>query len=122
MKYQKSSFLISILLLFCLSSYGNLISQKSKITASFTVLGNCGMCEKVIETTANKLKGVKNAIWDKEQNILTITYNSKKISLIDIKKSIANSGYDTDEIKATKEAYDALHYCCKYDRNLKNEK
>ena len=121
MKYQKSSFLISILLLFCLSSYGNLISQKSKITASFTVLGNCGMCEKVIETTANKLKGVKNVIWDKEQKILTITYNSKKISLIDIKKSIANSGYDTDEIKATKEAYDALHYCCKYERKLKNK-
>ena len=120
MKYQKSSFLIFILLLFSLSSYGNLISQKSKITASFTVLGNCGMCEKVIETTANKLKGVKNAIWDKEQKILTITYNSKKISLIDIKKSIANSGYDTDEIKATKEAYDALHYCCKYDREYKN--
>ena len=121
MKHQKSSFLITILLLllFCLSSFGNSISQKSKITASFTVLGNCGMCEKVIETTANKLKGVKNAIWDKEQKILTITYNSKKISLIDIKKSIANSGYDTDEIKATKEAYDALHYCCKYDREYK---
>ena len=119
MKYQKSSILVSFLVLFCFSSYGNIISQKSKITTTFTVLGNCGMCEKVIETTANKLKGVKNASWDKEQKTLTRTYNSRKISLIDIKKSIANSGYDTDEIKATKEAYDALHYCCKYDREYK---
>ena len=42
--------------------------------------------------------------------------NKEKISLEKIKQSIADEGYDTDDIKATQEAYDNLHYCCKYKR------
>ena len=37
-------------------------------------------------------------------------------SLDEIKKKIAEAGHDSEDFKATDEAYANLHSCCKYDR------
>jgi mercuric ion binding protein len=98
-----------------------LVSSQSKtsktiIKTSFKVLGNCAMCEKKIEEAALDLIGVKKAEWDKDMLLLKVKYNSKQVQLFEIKQAVVNVGYDTDTLKATDENYNALHYCCKYDR------
>jgi hypothetical protein len=47
---------------------------------------------------------------------LELTINEEKTSLAEIKKAVAKVGHDTEEVKATKEDYDNLHSCCKYER------
>ena len=78
------------------------------------VAGNCGMCKSSIEKAA-KAAGATNASWDMDAKLLTLMFDNKT-SLDKIEAAIAAVGYDTEHKTATKAAYDALHECCKYDR------
>ncbi|GAB5418253.1 MAG: hypothetical protein Crog4KO_16420 [Crocinitomicaceae bacterium] len=84
---------------------------------TFKVWGNCGMCKETIESTLSSLAGVQFAEWDKRKQILHIRFDSLKLKLEDIKVELANVGYDTKTHKATEEAYNGLHECCKYERS-----
>lgn len=83
------------------------------ITESFTVHGVCGDCKERIEGAID-IKGVKIASYDIEKEMLTITYNTKKISRRQIHQAIADAGHDTCDIKASDKAYNSLNPCCKY--------
>ena len=108
--------ILFVILLLPLLSFSQ--EEKSKTSkAQFTVLGECEMCKDRIEKATFKIKGVKYSSWSVPKNKLSIIYNSNKVSLVVIKKQIAKVGHDTDEFKATREAYESLHQCCKYDRN-----
>ena len=73
------------------------------------------MCEAKIEKAA-KAAGATYADWNKDTKIITVKYSSTSSNLAKIQKSIADAGYDNVGVKATSEAYDKLHDCCKYDR------
>jgi periplasmic mercuric ion binding protein len=85
-------------------------------TETFRVYGNCGMCKSTIEKAASAVSGVKSATWDRETDMLTVTYHTSKVTLDKIKEAVAASGYDSDTHRATDEAYNKLHGCCQYDR------
>ncbi|MBX7224652.1 MAG: cation transporter [Chitinophagales bacterium] len=91
------------------------MASSNLTTATFKVSGVCGMCEKTIETAAY-IKGVKKADWNQKTHIITVTYDATKTNVDNIQKSIAKSGYDTEKYKASDEAYNGLHACCKYPR------
>lgn len=84
-------------------------------TETFKVSGNCGMCKSKIEKAA-KEAGAKEAIWDVDTKILTVTYTSSSTNTAKIQEKIASVGYDNEGATATKESYDKLHSCCKYER------
>jgi hypothetical protein len=44
---------------------------------------------------------------------ITVYYNEKKTNLQTIKTAISKLGFDADDIKADKEAYEKLDGCCK---------
>jgi copper chaperone CopZ len=88
-------------------------------TEKFTVYGNCGMCEKTIENALKDVDGISKADWDRETDEMTVVFNSKKISLDDIKQKIADVGYDTDSHRAKEEVYNSLPGCCQYERPSK---
>ena len=90
------------------------------VAESFKVFGNCGMCEKNIETAALSMKGVKKAEWDKESKMLEVIFNTDKVTLDEIKKKIALAGYDTKKFQSTDNNYSKLAGCCQYERP-KNE-
>ena len=113
---KKNLTLILLFFLFLNSTSAQIFNTKKYIQETFEVLGNCDMCKKKIQNAAIKLRGVKKAIWSTEEQRLTIKYKPEKINLKKIKQSIADEGYDTDDIKTTQKAYDNLHYCCKYKR------
>lgn len=85
-------------------------------TEKFTVYGNCGMCKRTIEGSLKDVKGVASAEWNVDTDEMTVTFNTHKISLDDIKQKIADVGYDTDTHRAKAEVYNSLPGCCQYDR------
>ena len=84
-------------------------------TSSFKVWGNCGMCKSTIET-ALKTNGVKEADWNTDTKIITVSYDSTVITLDEIHRKVAASGYDTQSYKSSDSTYSNLHECCQYDR------
>lgn len=89
-------------------------------TETFKVSGNCGMCKSKIEKAA-KEAGAKEANWDVDSKMLTITYKSSSTNTAKIQQKIAEVGYDNAGAKATDKAYNKLHSCCQYDRTASDE-
>ena len=95
-------------------------SQNKNAKASMEVDGVCIMCKERIEKACYKTKGVKSAVWDVKTHELKLIFDENKTNLSAIQKNIAAVGNDTKEIKATDEAYNSVHPCCKYrDENVK---
>lgn len=100
------------------TSIGNtiVINNDDKKTDTFKVYGNCGMCEKTIEGALKGVKGIDKADWNKETKMMEVVYHTHDISLDDIKKKIAEVGYDTEEHRASEKVYNNLPGCCQYER------
>jgi mercuric ion binding protein len=93
-------------------------AQEKNKNAHYTieVNGVCDDCQKRIQKSAFKINGVKSAVWDADSHQLSLILNEEKCSLLDVKKAVAKAGYDSDEVKASEEAYNNLPHCCQYDR------
>jgi mercuric ion binding protein len=109
MKALKLFSLAAVCMTFAISS-----SAQTK-TENFKVSGNCGMCKTKIEKAA-KEAGAKEANWDVDSKMLTVTYKSSTTNTAKIQEKIAAVGYDNPGFKSTAEAYNKLHGCCKYER------
>ena len=88
-------------------------AQTTVTTSTISVKGNCGECKERIENAAD-IKGVKNATWREKTHVLSVTYDSKKVSLEQIEKAIAKAGHETSTQKANDVSYKALPSCCQY--------
>ncbi len=84
---------------------------------TFRVSGMCGMCKDRIEETAMDIEGVTFANWEQESNMTTVKFDPEETNLMEIHEAIAAVGHDTEKVKATDEAYEELHTCCKYPRD-----
>lgn len=90
---------------------------------TFEVKGLCSLCKNRIEKAAQSVDGVSKADWNIETKMLNVTFDSKKTTIHNIHKAIADVGHDTPMHKAKDEVYDKLPGCCKYDRTeSKNSK
>ena len=91
-------------------------THKKQTTKTFKVYGNCGMCEKTIESALKGVKGIEKADGNKETKIMEVTFDEGVITLKEIKQKIADVGYDTDEVRASEKVYNKLPGCCQYER------
>lgn len=89
-------------------------AQSTVTTSTISVKGNCDECKERIENAAD-IKGVKNAVWSEEKQALTVTFDSKKVSMEQIETAIAKAGHETENHKANLKAYKGLPDCCKYE-------
>jgi copper chaperone CopZ len=105
---------LSLVALFMMGAVSVFAREK---TEKIEVKGNCGMCEKRIEKAANEVEGVSKADWDKDTKILEVTFDDSKTSSDKVEVAIAKVGHDTPHHKASKEVYNDLPDCCKYDRS-----
>lgn len=92
---------------------GSYAQNKNK-KISFEVNGKCAMCKERIEEAALGVKGVKYALWDIPTHQLSLIIDERKTNSMKIKTAIVGVGHDTKELKATEEAYESVHPCCKY--------
>lgn len=96
-----------------LFSIKNSLGQPSIKTTTISVKGNCEDCKERIENAAD-IKGVKLFVWDVDTKIATITYNTDKVTILQIEKAIAKIGYEAGNEKANENAYLKLPECCQY--------
>lgn len=108
--------ILILLVIFVGFSAQSQVKKNRNAKYTIEVNGNCEQCQKRIQKAAYSVAGVKSAIWNIETHQLNLILNEEKTSPLDVKKAIAKVGHDTDEVKATKEDYDKLHSCCKYER------
>ena len=85
---------------------------------SFGVRGNCGMCKKTIEKAVNNVEGVVKANWDVDKKKIDVSFDGSKTDAMVIHKAIAASGYDTEKVAGSEEAYKNLPGCCQYDHEM----
>ena len=86
---------------------------------SFGVRGNCGMCKSTIEKAANSVEGVASANWDVDKKKIDVSFDDTKTDAMAIHKAIAASGYDTEKVAGSEDAYKNLPGCCQYDHEMK---
>lgn len=121
-EYQKSKYKSMskkiILILMLMVGFITLAQEKKNKNAEYDieVNGNCEMCKKRIEKAAISVKGVKSAVWHQDDKILHLIINEEKCALLEVEKSIAAVGHDTQNVKATEEQFQQLHGCCQYER------
>lgn len=89
-------------------------AQEKNKKMTFDVNGKCAMCKERIEKAALNVKGVKYASWDIPTHQLSVIMDERKTDAMQIKTAIVGVGHDTKELKATEEAYNNVHPCCKY--------
>jgi cation transport ATPase len=89
-------------------------AQNKNAKASLEVDGVCMMCKNRIEKASLKTKGVKSAVWNVESHELKLIFDENKTDLTTIQNNIVAVGHDTKTLKATDEAYNSVHPCCKY--------
>lgn len=117
--YQKMKNLILVLAVMLTTVS---FAQNKNAKASLDVDGVCLMCKERIEKAAIRTKGVKSAIWNVETHELKLIYDERKTNLDTIRQNIVAVGHDTEELKATDEAYNSVHPCCKYrDEEVQND-
>ena len=107
---MKKIVLIKCMALFTMIAFAQEKNKKMK----FDVNGKCGMCKERIEKAALGVKGVKFASWDIPSHQLSVIMDERKTDAMKIKTAIVAVGHDTRELKATDEAYNSVHPCCKY--------
>src|SRR5882724_2826881 len=84
-------------------------------TTSIKVYGECGSCKHRIQN-ALRVEGIKAASWDQNEQLLTVQYIDKIISLDKIQSLVAAVGHDTEKVRANDVVYNALPDCCHYPR------
>ena len=89
-------------------------AQEKNKKITFEVDGKCEMCKARIEKAALGVKGVKYASWDIPSHELSLIIDERKTDPMKVKTALIAVGHDTKELKATDEAYDSIHPCCKY--------
>ncbi len=73
----------------------------------------CQMCKERIESGLSFEKGIKTAILNLEDKVLTVKFRTEKTDAEKIRKAVSKLGYDADNVAADPEAYESLPACCK---------
>lgn len=103
-----------ILILACMLISTMAMAQDKNKKVAFEVDGKCEMCKMRIEKAALNVSGVKYANWDIPTHQLSLVIDERKTDHMKVKTALVAVGHDTKELKATQEAYDNVHPCCKY--------
>ncbi|MDX1446249.1 heavy-metal-associated domain-containing protein [Lishizhenia sp.] len=104
-------FLMALMAIVALTFNSN-AEDGNKKEAQIQTNAQCGECKERIENKLNYTKGIKFAEMDLTTKIVTVSYNSKKITLDEIKKVISEIGYSADDVEPVKAAQQALPKCC----------
>ncbi len=91
------------------------------VSMNFLVQGEGEVAQKLIEAAALSVKGVTDAKWDIDKKTIKINGTSEVV-WEEVHGAIAGAGFDTTEMKATDEAYEALPAEAKYRKEIKERK
>lgn len=104
-----------LLILMAMFMMNTTFAQEKKGKTETVVIqtsAECGDCKDRIENGLNYTKGIVFAELDLETKKVTVKFNTKKITLQQVKEKINSIGYDADEMKADPAAVQKLPACC----------
>ncbi len=104
---------LALISIFYFNTHAQNQNNKSVITQTLSVKGNCEQCKERIESAVD-IKGVKHAEWNKKTQILSVTYKPSVVSIDKIINKVLKVGHDVDTLHGDDKAYNALPDCCKY--------
>lgn len=113
---MKNCILVFLFCLFTASFYAQTSKNEKAVIKTNIDCDHCKACETCgmnFQENLYKITGLKMYELDEKAMTLTVYYNGKKTSLDKIKVAITKLGYDADELKADKDAYEKLDDCCK---------
>ena len=104
-----------VIAIICIAMVTNFtLAQSKNKKLSFEVDGVCQMCKMRIEKAALDVSGVKFADWNIPSHELVLVIDERKTNPMAVKVALAEAGHDSKELKATQEAYEKVHACCRY--------
>jgi copper chaperone CopZ len=87
------------------------------VSMNFTVQGQGEVAKKLIEEAVMNVQGVTAANWDMDKKTIKIS-GTNEVVWEEVHKAIAAAGFDTTEMKASDEAYEALPDEAKYRKEI----
>ena len=109
---MKKIILLAFILFVSCSVKSNISDLTNLIEISLPTM-QCDMCVDNIESSLNKVDGIVKFQVELSDLIVTVKYDTKKISQEEIELVISNVGYKANAIDANVEAYNKLAMCCK---------
>ena len=103
-----SSILCSIITLTLVTSCGDAVKAEINLNTI-----QCGMCVNKINNSLSDLDGIVKVDVRLDKKVGYVTYNPTMVDLASIENAIAAVGYDANDTKANKEAYNKLDACCR---------
>lgn len=73
----------------------------------------CELCVKTVSKALNEVKGIRSFSINLDALKAFVTYSDTKTNLSKILSAITKAGYDANNGRADKNAYDKLDDCCK---------
>lgn len=113
---MKNLFLTLLLLLTASFAFSQKKSTDTLIVKTTIHCDHCKECESCQPRIENKLSYVKGIVdyqVNTEDQTILVIYKPKKTNPEAIRKAIASSGFDADEVKADPKAVEKLDGCCK---------
>lgn len=109
---MKKNLMLFILLLASVITFAD---KPKTETVKIKTSAICEQCKETIEKKLAFTKGVmeSNVDVDSKDKIVTVIFNPKKTTVDKIRKSIAEVGYDADDVLAVPAGYEKLADCCK---------
>lgn len=89
------------------------VKVSDKAVISLPNLQNCDKCKDQIEFFVSKSEGVTAVKVDLKRKTATVSWLTDRTNKETVKTTIANLGFDADDIEADEYAYKRLPACCK---------
>jgi mercuric ion binding protein len=93
-------------------SFGQVKKPVQTVTIK-TPTVQCESCKTRIENFVSREQGVNKVTVDYKRKTTKVTFVTDRTNIENIKTSIANLGYDADDVSANQESYKKLPLCCK---------
>ena len=90
-------------------------NEESTVTLIRTPSMVCGSCAKTIKNAIVRIEGVEDVNSDLDKKTVSVKYLPSKVNLEKLEQAITAAGYDANDKKRDKDAYDKLDKCCKID-------
>jgi periplasmic mercuric ion binding protein len=99
---------------FMLLATGSFAQFKKPVVVQIkTPQAACLECKDKIEKFMKYEEGIAKIVVDVKKKITTVTFLSDRTNIENIKTTLANLGFDADDITANEETYKLLPNCCK---------
>jgi copper chaperone CopZ len=114
--YMKQ-FIVLFITLLISSAAVNAQYKKPVVAQIQTPQAQCVECKTLIEKFLKYEEGIAKVVVDIRKKITTVTFLSDRTNIENIKTTIANIGFDADDITANEESYKRLPICCKKEKD-----